>query len=132
MTMRPFESLALLLIVLGTARGVEAQTAHAAPQALLDAAVDQRVTAVAADREAVLRVLSRPEVKDIANRAGITLRTRETAVARLEGEDLTRAAALARQAEDNLAGGATAAQWGWYLLGIAIVPLILVVAVLSF
>ena len=129
MTLRPFAFLALSLIVLGGSRDAAAQTAHAAPQALLDAAVEQRVATIATDREAILRVLARSEVQAIAGRAGIDLRTRESAVARLQGEDLTRAAELARQAEESLAGGASTMLGAWtlYIIGLAIVPLILVI-----
>lgn len=66
------------------------------------------------------------EVKAVADRAGIDLRPKEAAVATLQGEDLARIAGLARQTEDRLAGGASAQAWTFYILGIAIVPLILV------
>ena len=119
--------LSFLFLVLVTSRSVAAQTAHAAPEAALDAAVHQHVAGIATDREAILRVLRRSEVKEVASRAGVDLRSREAAVATLQGEDLSRIAALARQTEDRLAGGMSqAGAWAIYILGIAIVPLILV------
>ena len=130
MTVRAFIFLVPCLIVLCTSREAEAQDGHAAPQSVLDAAVEQHVDTIAADRDAILRVLSRSEVQAVASRAGISLRNHETAVSRLQGDELAHAATLARQAEDSLAGGATAGQWFFYLLGLAIIPLILLVVVL--
>jgi hypothetical protein len=121
--------LALLLFVAGTPRGVEAQTAHAASEAALDAAIHQHVARISTDREAILRVLKRSEVTAVAGRAGIDLRTKEGAIATLQGEDLARVATLARQIEDRLAGGASSKEWTIYILGLAIIPLIAVLFV---
>ena len=118
--------LASLLLVVGTWRGAEAQAAHAAPEAALDAAIHQHVAGIATDREAILRVLQRSEVKVVAGRAGIDLRTKEAAVATLQGEELARVATLARQVEDRLAGGQSSKEWTLYILGLAIIPLIAV------
>ena len=128
MTARSIAFLAFSLSVLLTSHGAAAQTAHAAPQDLLDAAVHKHVAGTVTDREAILRVLRRSEVKTVADRAGIDLRPKEAAVATLQGEELARVAELARQTEDRLAGGASsmAGAWTLYILGIAIVPLILV------
>ena len=121
--------LALLLFVAGTPPGVEAQTAHAASEAALDAAIHQHVAGISMDREAILRVLKRSEVKAVAGRAGIDLRTKDAAVATLEGEELVRVATLARQIEDRLAGGVSSREWTMYILGLAILPLIAVLFV---
>jgi hypothetical protein len=128
MVARSFGFLTFLLLMFGTSRGAAAQTAHAAPEAALDAAVHQHVPGIATDREAILRVLRCAEVKAVAGRAGIDLRPKEAAVATLQGEDLARVASLARKTEDSLAGGTStrAGAWAIYILGIAIVPLILV------
>ena len=132
MTVRAFIFLVPCLIVLGTSREAEAQGGHAASQSVLDAAVEQHVDTIAADRDAILRVLSRSEVQAVASRAGISLRNHETAVSRLQGDELAHAATLARHAEESLAGGASTMLGAWtlYILGLAIVPLVLLVVVL--
>ena len=126
MTVRAFIFLVPCLIVFGTSPQAEAQHGHAASQSVLDAAVEQHVDTIAADRDAILRVLSRSEVQAVASRGGISLRNHETAVSRLQGDELAHAATLARQAEESLAGGATAGQWFFYLLGLAIILLVVV------
>ena len=69
--MRLFVSLvAILLMATAAVPRLQAQTTHAAPQSALDAAVQQHVDTTAADREAVLRVLGRSEVKRVAGTGG--------------------------------------------------------------
>ena len=132
MTVRAFVFLVSCLLVPGTSREAEAQDGHAAAQSVLDAAVAEHVDSIASDREAILRVLNRSEVQAVARRAGISLRNHETAVSRLQGDELAHAATLARQAEDSLAGGASTMFGAWtiYILGLAIVPLVLLIVVL--
>src|SRR5687768_14377651 len=73
--------LAIVLMVLTAVPRLGAQS-HAAPQSALDAAVQQHVAAASADREAVLRVLDRSEVKAVAERAGIDLRRATSEIGR--------------------------------------------------
>lgn len=82
-----------------------AQTSHAAPQSVLDAAVQDHVATSAADREAVLRLLERPEVQAVAGDIGLDLRRARTAISTLDGQQLTQLAAQAQQVEQALAGG---------------------------
>ena len=96
----------VLSLLIATPR-VHAQTAHVAPQAALDAAVQQHVASADADRAAILRVLERSEVKSVASRAGIDLRTVASAVATLDAKDLATVAAHAQQVDRALAGGAS-------------------------
>ncbi len=96
--------LPVFLSLLIAAPRVQAQT-HTAPQAALDAAVQQHVAAAADDRAAVLRVLERSAVKTIAAQAGIDLRTVAGAVATLGAADLATIAAQAQQVDEALAGG---------------------------
>jgi hypothetical protein len=121
---------ATLLIAAAATPSLQAQTAHAVSLSALDYAVQQHVDTTAADREVVLRVLRHADVKAIADRGGIDLRRASGAVSTLQGEDLARVAAQARQVENALAGGQTHAQWAFYILGLAIVPLILLIVVL--
>ena len=79
--------LVVLLLVPAVPRA-QAQTAHAAPQAALDAALRQHTADAAGDREVVLRVLERAEVKTVAGRMGVDLRRAEGAIATLSEQDL--------------------------------------------
>jgi hypothetical protein len=126
--MRLFVSLvAILLTVSAAAPRLHAQTVHSAPQGALDAAVQQRVDTTAADREAVLRVLGNSEVKAVAGRAGVDLRRATAAVSTLQGDDLARVAAQARQVETSLAGGQSKITISTTLIIIALLVLILII-----
>ena len=63
-----------------------AQAPHAASPAALDAALQQRAAAANADRETVLRLLERDEVKAIAGKAGIDLKKAASAAHRRPAE----------------------------------------------
>ena len=95
----------VLLLLLALVPPVYGQTSHAAPEAALDAAVQEHVASRAADRDAVLRLLAHPDVQAVAGDAGIDLRRAERAAGTLEGPALAEIAAQARQAEQALAGG---------------------------
>ena len=126
--MRLFVSLvAVLLVVTAAVPRLQAQTVHSAPQAALDAAVQQHIDAAAADREAVQRVLEHSDVKAIAGRAGIDLRRATAAVSTLQGDDLARVAAQARQVETSLAGGQSKITVSTTLIIIGLLVLILII-----
>ncbi len=99
-------SLAVCLAVLFAVPTAGAQD-HVISKAALDKAVQQRVSNEQADRAAILSLLQRAEVRDIAAKAGLTLDKAQAAVAMLQGDDLEQAAAQARQARNDLAGGAS-------------------------
>ena len=101
----PTTVLAILLTLAAAAPRLHAQSPHVASQAVLDAAIQQHLDETSAQREAVLKVLERDEVKAVAGRVGIDLTTAATAVSTLSGDDLKAAAAQAQQVEDALAGG---------------------------
>jgi hypothetical protein len=101
-------SVSLLAIVFALTAAVpnaHAQSAHAASTAAMDAALQQHVSAAASDREMVLKLLEREEVKAVAAKAGLDVRRAATAVSTLEGQDLADVAAQARQVDRALAGG---------------------------
>lgn len=126
--MRTFVSVvAVLMMVTIAVPRAEAQTSHAAPQAALDAVLQQHVTAQAVDREAILRVLDHPEVKAVAERAGLDVRRAATAVATLDGQELAQAAAQAQQVEQALAGGQSRVVISTTLIIIALLVLILII-----
>ncbi len=126
--MRTFVSVvAVLMMVTIAVPRAEAQTSHAAPQAALDAALQQHVAAQTVDREAILRVLDHPEVKAVAERAGLDVRRAATAVATLDGQELAQAAAQAQQVEQALAGGQSRVVISTTLIIIALLVLILII-----
>jgi hypothetical protein len=105
--------------------GVEAP--HAAQQAALDAALQQHVSSTDADRAAVLRVMEHPEVAAVAGKMGIDLRRAATAVATLDGAQLTELAAQARQVDQALAGGQSRVVISTTVIIIALLVLILII-----
>jgi hypothetical protein len=98
--------LAVCLALLTMAPSVRAQD-HVIGRAILDKAVQQRVSQEQADREVILSLLQRQDVRDIAGKAGLSIEKAQTAVTMLHGKDLEQAAQQARQVQDNLAGGAS-------------------------
>lgn len=122
--------LAILLMVVTVVPRAHAQSGVAS-QALLDAAVQQHVASIEADRAAVLRVLDHPEVKAVAGRAGVDLRTAADAVATLDGEDLRMLTAQASQVEQALAGGQSRVVISTTLIIIALLVLILLIVALD-
>ena len=120
-------TLALLFTLAIALPGAQAQSTHAAPQSALDAAVQQHVSSSTTDRETILRLLERDEVKEVAGTAGLDLRRAVSAVATLDGQALADAAAQARQAEQALAGGQSRITISTTLIIIALLVLILII-----
>src|SRR5215217_5722624 len=77
-------SLAVLLAALLFAPAAQAQT-HVITKSALSQAVQQRVDQDQADRDAILALLHRQEVQQIASRAGLSLQKAEAAVSTLNG-----------------------------------------------
>jgi hypothetical protein len=119
-------TLAALFTLIAAAPRVEAQT-HTASQAALDAALQQHVNTSTADRDTVLRLLERDEVKKVAGEAGLDLRRAASGVATLEGQDLATVAAQARQVERSLAGGQSTITISTTVIIIALLIIILIV-----
>ena len=80
---------------------------HAVDPSALVNTVTQHAAQQDADRAAIREALGRPEVRDVAAKAGIDLDRATTVVRTLSGADLERAAATARQVNDSLTGGAS-------------------------
>jgi hypothetical protein len=99
-------SLAVCLAVLFMAPMASAQE-HVIGKSALDKAVQQRVTSEQADRAAILSLLERTDVREVAARAGLSLEKAQAAVSTLQGADLQQAASQARQVQNDLAGGAS-------------------------
>jgi hypothetical protein len=98
------QSLAVLLAALLIAPAAQAQT-HVIDKSALSQAVQERVNQDQADRDAIVSLLQRQEVKQIAAQAGLSLQKAEAAVSTLNGQDLRDLAAQSRQVQNDLAGG---------------------------
>jgi hypothetical protein len=99
-------SLAVILAALLVAPAAQAQT-HVVGKKALTQAVQERVSQEQADRDAILALLARTEVRQIADRAGLSLEKAQAAVSTLQGQDLKDFASQARQVNNDLAGGAS-------------------------
>jgi hypothetical protein len=104
---------------------------HAAPPAAIDQALQHHVTAVDADRAVVQRLLARPDVKALAAEMGLDLRSAQTAVATIDGEQLSDLASQARQAEQELAGGQGSVRISTTLIIIALLVVILLIVAID-
>ncbi len=106
--MRMFRAiLVTTLALLLSAPQAWAQQTHVINKTALDQAVQQRVSQDQADRDAIRAFLHRSEVRDVATKAGLSVRKAEAAVSTLQGDDLRQVAAQARSVDQQLAGGAT-------------------------
>ena len=121
-------SLAVVLAVLLMAPAAQAQT-HVIGKAALSQAVQQRVSQEQGDRAAIVSLLQRPEVKQIASQAGLSLEKAEAAVSTLNGQDLRDLAAQSRQVQNDLAGGASTVVISTTTIIIVLLIIILIVAI---
>jgi len=78
---------------------------HVISTSALDQAVQQRVSQDQANREAILSLLQRQDVRDIAGKAGLSIDQARAGISMLQGKDLEQAAEQARVVQDSLAGG---------------------------
>jgi hypothetical protein len=120
-------SLAACLAVLMVAPMASAQD-HVIGRAALDQAVRQRVSQEQADREVIVSLLQRAEVREIAAKAGLSIDKATAAASTLQGQDLATAAAQARQVQNNLAGGASTIVISTTTIIIVLLLIILIVA----
>jgi hypothetical protein len=120
-------SLATLFTLVAAVPRAGAQEAHTASQAALDAALQQHVSTSTLDRETVLRLLEREEVRKVADDAGLDLRRAASAVVTLDGQELANLAAQARQVEDSLAGGQSTITISTTVIIIVLLVIILIV-----
>ena len=120
-------TLAALFTLVLSVTGAQAQATHAAPESAIDAALQEHVSTSNADREMVLKLLERDEVKKVAGQAGIDLRRVASAAATLDGRALADAAAQAQQVNQALAGGQSTITISTTLIIIALLVIILIV-----
>ena len=121
-------SLAVLLAALLVAPAAQAQT-HVIAKSALSQAVQQQVSQDQADRAAIVSLLQRAEVRQIATQAGHSLEKAEAAVSTLNGQDLRDLASQARQVQNDLAGGASTVVISTTTIIIVLLIIILIVAI---
>jgi hypothetical protein len=120
--------LAVTLTLLLVAPAAQAQT-HVIGKTDLAKAVAERVSRDQADRDAILTLLHRAEVRTIAARAGLSVEKAAAAVSTLQGDDLRDLASQARQAENDLAGGASTIVISTTTIIIVLLIIILIVVI---
>ena len=121
--------LAVVLSVLIAVPPVSAQV-HIAGRQVLDSAVQEHVRAADQDRQIVQQFLQRSDVRAIAGKYGIDLRRAESAVATMNAADLSSVAAKAREANRELAGGASTVTISTTTIIIGLLVLILLIVAL--
>lgn len=121
-------SLAVCLAVLFMAPAASAQS-NVIGKSALDKAVQTRVAAEQADREAIQSLLQRAEVREVAGKAGLSLDKAAAAVSTLQGNDLAQLAEQARQVNNQLSGGASTIVISTTTIIIVLLIVLLIVAI---
>ncbi len=121
-------SLAVLFAALLVAPAAQAQT-HVIAKSALAQAVQERVSQDQADRDAIVSLLQRSEVRQIAAQAGLSLEKASAAVSTLQGQDLRDLATQARQANNDLAAGASTVVISTTTIIIVLLIIILIVLI---
>lgn len=81
-----------------------------------------------ADRQMILDVLKRDEVRQVAQQMGVSVAQAERAVQTLDGRELTEVASQARQVQDALSGGQAITISVWLIIIILLVIILVAVA----
>lgn len=118
--------LPLLFVLAVLAAPAAAQQEHVADETTLEALVQEKLDEDDANRAAVRKLFERPEVRDVADRMGLTPARVEAASATLDSEELRLLASYARTFDQDLVGG----QWGGTVTWFAIIAVLVVVIVL--
>jgi hypothetical protein len=116
-----------LMVVLAFSTSAFAQERHAVDPADLANSVTQHLAQQDADRAAIHAALARPEVRQMAQRAGIDLERVNTAVDALTGASLDRVAAAANDVNQALVGGASTIVISTTTIIIALLVVILII-----
>jgi hypothetical protein len=117
----------VLVVVTGFPSLAAAGQQHAVAPGAIAAAVADHAAKQDADRESIRQVLSRPEVREVAAKAGIDMARVSAAADTLSGSDLERAAEAARQISDSLVGGESSIVLSTTTIIIALLVLILII-----
>lgn len=116
----------LLAVMMAPTLASAGQAAQAAGSQSLSTIAAEHAAKKQADRQTILNVLERDEVRKVAKQAGLPIDKAAAAVAALDGQELAQAAAQAQQVNDALAGGQTITLSVWLII-IALLIIILVV-----
>jgi len=97
-------TLSLVISILLSSAG-QAPERHVVDQTTLDELVSRRVREESQAREDVRRLLLQPEVRELADRLGLSSERADARIATLDGPELRMLADQARAANQELAGG---------------------------
>jgi hypothetical protein len=101
---------------------------HVAGATEIHAAIGEQAEQVASERAVIERLLSRPEVREWAAKAGLDLERAQRGAAMLDGEELQRVASHARIADAQLAGGDSIVIGSTAIIIILLIIILIVVA----
>ena len=118
----------LLAVMLAPSLAFAGQAAQSANSQSLSAIAADHAAKKQADRQMILGVLDRQDVRQVANGAGLPLDKAKAAVAALDGKELAQVAAQAQQVNDALAGGQTITLSVWLIIIALLVVILIVVA----
>ena len=118
-------SYALVALLLASGPNVQAAD-RVTTQVDLDRAVAKSHSDETAARETITTLLETREVKDLAKSMGVDVRRAENAVGTLQGDELRRVAALAGDANSQLAGGTQSVHISLVALLLIIIIVILI------
>jgi hypothetical protein len=121
---------ALVVLVFSPAAAI-ADGQHAVDPQAIAAAVAGHANAQQADRDAVQKALALPQVRDLATKAGLDAERASNVAATLTGDDLERAATLARQVTDTLSGGASTIEISSATIIIVLLLILLIIVALK-
>ena len=125
-TVRKFLALPLMLLV-GAAAPVFADSQHVVDPSVLSTTVDQHVAQQDVDRAAIHEALARQEVRNMAATLGMNLDRAAASLDTLTGSDLAQAADAARQVNQQLIGGASTVTLSTTTIIIALLVILLII-----
>ena len=128
-TVRRFLAVLLAMVFIVPSARAQGRQAHVIERIALDRAIQERVAQEKADRDAIVSLLARSEVRQVAARAGVSLEKVEAAVSTLQGDDLREIASQARHVQDELAGGASTITISTTTIIIVLLIIILIVVI---
>ena len=116
----------IILLAVMLAPSLAFAQAQAPTTSPLSAVAAEHAAKKQADRQTILSVLEREDVRQVAKNAGLPIDKAAAAVATLDGAELAQVASQAQQVNDALAGGQTITLSVWLII-IALLIIILVV-----
>ena len=118
----------LVAVMLAPSVALAGQAAQTPASQSLSAVAAEHAAKKQADRQMILSVLEREDVRKVAKDAGLPLDKASAAVATLDGAELAQVAAQAQQVNDALAGGQTITLSVWLIIIALLIIILIVVA----